>query len=241
MKTAERHHLKQNEVGRWVRETREVVEARQRQLVALVVAAVVIGGGLIGYYTWRDRVQSRAQAMLADAMAVDQARIAPAGAPGAPAPPGTFPTERTRAEAALAKFKAAADAYPTTDAGIFARYQQGAALVTLGRPAEAVACYDDVMKRSGDGLYGQMARLGLAEAQARQGQFDQAINTFQELAQRKDGALPVDGILMQLGRTYLDAGKPGDAQQTFNRVLQEYPESPYSAEARQQLDQLKTT
>ena len=87
----------------------------------------------------------------------------------------------------------------------------------------------------------QMARLGLADAQARAGQYDQAINTFKELAQHKDGPLPVDGILMQLGRTYRDAGKRADAQQTFNRLVQEYPDSPFTSEAKRELDALKTT
>jgi TolA-binding protein len=84
-----------------------------------------------------------------------------------------------------------------------------------------------------------MARLGLAEAQARAGQYDTAINTFKELTQRKDGPLPVDGILMQLGRTYLVAGKRADAQQTFNRIVDEYPESPFAGDARKEIETLK--
>jgi TolA-binding protein len=84
-----------------------------------------------------------------------------------------------------------------------------------------------------------MGRLGLAEAQARAGQFDTAINTFKEMAQRKDGPLPVDAILMQLGRTYLDAGKRADAQQTFNRIVEEYPESPFTGDARKEIETLK--
>src|SRR5205807_7250704 len=139
------------------------------------------------------------------------------------------------------KLKAAADAYPSTDAGLYARYQQGATLIALGRPTEAAAVYQDVVNRAGNGIYGQMARLGLAEARARAGQYDQAINMFKELAQRKDGPLPVDGILMQLGRTYLDAGKPTDAQQTFNRLVQEYPESPFNGDAKKELENLKKT
>jgi outer membrane protein assembly factor BamD (BamD/ComL family) len=142
-------------------------------------------------------------------------------------------------EAALPKLKATADAYPSTDAGLFARYQQGAILVSLGRPVEAAAVYDEVIKRAGEGFYGQVSRLGLAQARARSGQYDQAINDFKSLAQRKDGPLPIDGVLMQLGQTYLEAGKKSDAQQTFNRLVEEYPSSPYSAEARQQLDSLK--
>jgi len=84
-----------------------------------------------------------------------------------------------------------------------------------------------------------MARLGLAEAQAQNGQVDEAVATFKQLAERKDGQLPVDGILMQLGRTYLDAGKPVDAQQAFDRLIQEYPDSAFGVEARQALDGLK--
>src|SRR5689334_14344964 len=130
MKTAERRHLKENEVQRWVRETSELIDQRRREVTALVIVVVVVGGGALGWYAWHSRTQARAHALLADAMTVDQARVAPPAAPGAPLPPGTFPTERARAEAALAKSKAAADAYPSTDAGIFARYQQAATLMT---------------------------------------------------------------------------------------------------------------
>ena len=46
---------------------------------------------------------------------------------------------------------------------------------------------------------------------------------------------------MQLGRTYLDAGKSADAQQTFNRLVEEYPESPFTGDARKEIDTLKKT
>jgi len=44
---------------------------------------------------------------------------------------------------------------------------------------------------------------------------------------------------MELGRAYLDAGKTSDAQQVFNKIVQEYPDSPFSVEAKQILDGLK--
>jgi len=74
---------------------------------------------------------------------------------------------------------------------------------------------------------------------ARAGQFEQAINTFKDMAQRKDGPLPIDGILMQLGRTYLQAGKRAEAQQTFSRLVEEYPESAFAGDARKEIDTLK--
>ena len=169
------------------------------------------------------------------------ARVGPPPAPGQPAGGLYFPTERERAQAALTKFKVAADAYPSTDAGIYARYQEAATWMALDNPAQAAAAYQQVVDKAGNGIYGQTARLGLAEAQARAGQYDQAINMFKELAQRKDGPLPIDGILMRLGRTYLDAGKRSDAQQTFNRLVQEYPESPFNGDAKKELENLKKT
>jgi outer membrane protein assembly factor BamD (BamD/ComL family) len=46
---------------------------------------------------------------------------------------------------------------------------------------------------------------------------------------------------MRLGRAYLDAGKRSDAQQTFNRLVEEFPESPYTSDARRELENLKKT
>lgn len=235
MKRAERHHLKENELQRFAVKTRGMIEDRRRETTGLMIGVIVVAVAAGGYFLWRDHVQSRAHALLADALAVQQARVA---APGTPAAPGTYPSERARLEAAVLKLKAAANAYPSTDAGIFARYQEAADQLALGNAAAAVTAYQDVIQQAGNGIYGQMARLGLAEGQARAGQYDQAINAFKELAQRKDGPLPVDGILMELGRTYRDAGKRADAQQTFNRLVAEFPDSPFTQEAKRELDSL---
>ena len=241
MKSTERHHLKENELRNLARHAGQTVSERRGETTTIIAIVVVVGALALGYFGWREHVQTKAHGLLAEAMAVQDARVGPPPAPGTPAGGLYFPTDRERSQAALTKLKIAADAYPSTDAGIYARYQEGATSLALGSTPGAIAAYEQVIKQSGDGFYGQMARLGLAEAQARAGQFDTAINTFKELAQRKDGPLPVDGILMQLGRTYLDAGKRADAQQTFNRLVEEYPESPFTGDARKEIETLKKT
>ena len=241
MKRTERQHLKENELQTFARQAREQLEARRRETTAIIAIAVAVGAAALGFFAWREHVQSKATRLLAEAMAVQDARVGPPPAPGSPSGGLYFPTERERAQAALTKFKIAADAYPSTEAGTFARYQQGALSMSLGTAPGAIEAYQQVIAKNGDGFYGQMARLGLAEAQARSGQYDQAINAFKELAQRKDGPLPVDGILMQLGLTYRDAGKSADAQQTFNRIVEEYPDSVFSTDAKKELENLKKT
>jgi tetratricopeptide (TPR) repeat protein len=238
MKSTERHRLKQNELTAFTRRAADVVDERRREITGILIVIIVASAAWIAYSFWRARTDGKAHVLLAEALIAQQARIGPPAA--ATGTSGlTFPTERERAEAAAAKFKQVADTYPSTEDGIFARSQEAASLMALDKPAEAVKAYQQVIDRSGDRLQGQMARLGMAEAQARAGQYDQAINAFKELAQRKDGPLPIDGILMQLGRAYLDAGRPNDAQQTFNRLVEEFPDSPFNAEARRQLESLK--
>ena len=96
---------------------------------------------------WRESVDAKARAMLAEAMVVQEARVMPPAPPShhptapapAPAPqPGTYPTEKAKLEAALPKFLAAADAYPSSDSGQTARYHAASALVGLGRFDEAM-------------------------------------------------------------------------------------------------------
>ena len=241
MKRTERRHLKENELAHLAQRARDAFEQNRGQLGPTIVAVVVVLAGALGYVAWRQSVQSRAHTLLAEALAVEGARVGPPAAPGAPSTGLSFVTEREKYQAALTKFKLVADQYPSTDAGLFARYRQATTYVALGNPKEAVDAYQQVVDQAGDSLYGQMARLGQAQAQTRAGQFDSAITTYTALSQQKDGPLPIDGILMQLGQTYLEAGKTADAQQTFNRLIEEFPESPFSSDARRELDALKKT
>jgi TolA-binding protein len=241
MKKTQRQHLKENELAIMAASARATYEQRKGQIVPLVIAIVVIAAVAIGYITYRNRVEARAHTMLAQAMVVDEARVGPPPATGQPSTGLSFATEREKHQAALTKFKAVADEYPSTDAGLFAKYREATTYMALGVPASAAPLFQQVIDKGGSGIYAEMARLGLAESQAQSGQYEPAINTFKDLAQKKDGQVPVDGVLIRLGRTYLDAGKRAEAEQTFNRIVSEFPESPFSGDARRELDQLKKT
>jgi TolA-binding protein len=241
MKRTERHHLKDNELAHFTASAAEIVQERRGPILGVVIAVVAVLAAVGGYVGWRNRVESRAHTQLAAAAAVEQARVGPPAAFGA-APTGlSFVSEREKNQAAVAKYKEVADAFPNNDAGLYARYKQAATEMALGNAKGAADAYQQVIKSGGDSLYAQMARLGLAEAQAQSGDYDGAISTFQELSQHKDGQLPVDGLLMRLGRTQAEAGKTSEAEQTFNKLVAEYPDSAFAADARKELDSLKKT
>jgi FimV-like protein len=249
MKRQERHHLKENELIHTIEATRDFVETRKREIGIGLIAVLVIAAIGIGAMMFRQRSQSRGSELLAEAMVALNARVVPAGAPASgediPAAAslgatGSFATEAAKLNAALPKLQAAADAYPDSAAGITARYHLAGAFAALSRHDEAIKQFDDVVRRAGnDSLYGRMARLGKADAQARAGQLDSAIATWKEMAASTSGDFPVDAILMELARAYIQKGDKEEARKTFNQLIDQHPESPYTGEARTELDNLK--
>jgi tetratricopeptide (TPR) repeat protein len=240
MKAQERHHLKQNEFATTVARVSDTVRENRSRLATGVLIVVLLAAVAGGYFWWRKHRSDQAGSMLAAAMVVTQSPIAPAPTvPGAAQAPGTFPTAKARHEAALAAFQKVAAAYPSTQDGLIAAYQAAGTLYALGRLAEAEKAYGEVITRAGgESALGMSSRLGLAETLADQGKYDQAIKEFTDLAALRDGLLPVDGVLVELARTYVKAGKRADARATFKRVVDEFPTSVYVTEARQQVASL---
>lgn len=246
MKRKERHQLKENEFAHILGSARDTVGNRGRQIGLITLAVLVLAGVALGINSWRQRGNADAERMLADAMVTFNARVVPVSTeptqPGeVPAAAsigatGSFATVAAKLTVAAPKLKAAADAYPDSEAGITARYHYGSSMAALGKYDEAVAAFDDVVRRAGaDSLYGRMARLGKADTQARAGQHDAAIATWQQLASGTGDDLPKDAILMELARAYEAAGRTDEARKTFTQLVDEHPTSPYSAEARAEL------
>ncbi|MDQ3169528.1 MAG: tetratricopeptide repeat protein [Acidobacteriota bacterium] len=232
MKREERHHLKENDFATMLNRTGDGVRSHSR---GVSVAAVLVAVALVlvgGYFFWRSNRQEKAGAMLADATATLQAPVQPP-AIGTPAVAGTFPNERARTEAALPKLLAAADAFPSTSAGIQARYLAASTLVELARYPEAIQRYQEIIDRDSKGLYGQTSRIGLANAASLAGEHDRAITELQAMSGDTSGTIPADAVLAQLARVYDRAGRTAEATDTWKRIKNEFPESVYQQEATQ--------
>jgi hypothetical protein len=250
MKHSERQHLRDNELAIALGHANQWRARHSKTVTVALVAIVLVVAAVGGFFAWRNSVDNRARTMLADAMVAYESRVAPpmpattdpAGnaSPAAPAQqPGTFPSERAKLEAALPKFLATADEYPSSDAGQTARYHAAAVLVGLGRYDEAVQQYDRVIA-DGSGLIAQMARLGKAEAQLRASQHDAAIASFKELSERQDAGLPKEAMLLELARAYRLAGKNDDARKTLTQIVEQHADSPFATEAKAELEKIKS-
>ena len=109
----------------------------------------------------------------------------------------------------------------------------------MGRYPEAEQRYQEVFDKAGNSIYRRTARLGLADVQVAQGKYDNAINIYTEMSRETNSLIPIDSVLMQLGRAYARAGRKEEAAGAFNRIVNEFPESFYTADARRELDLVK--
>ena len=247
MKTTERHHLKDNDLANALGQAQSWAGTNSSTIAVAAGAVVVVAIGVLGYMAFRNNTNNKASLMLAEAMVIEEARVMPPAPPTGSTTdpnaiggqlPGTYPTEKAKLEAALPKFQAAADAYPSIETGITARYHLAKNLVTLGRFDDAVKQYDQVIA-SGSPLLARSARLGKAEAHLRAAQYDPAIATFKQIVDQKDASLPAEAVLMELARAYKLAGKTDDARKTLTQVVEQHAESQYASEARAELEKLK--
>ena len=247
MKTTERHHLKDNELAIALQQAQSWAGSNSKTLTTTIAAIVVVGVGVLGYMAWKSNTDNKARQLLAEAMVIEEARVMPPGPPSGTTNdptaiggqlPGTYPTEKAKLEAALPKFQAAADAYPSNESGLTARYHAAKALVTLGRFDEAVKQYDQVIAGS-SALLARSARLGKAEAQLRAAQYDPAIATLKQIVDQRDASLPAEAVLMELARAYRLAGNTEEARKTLQQVVEQHADSQYASEAKAELEKLK--
>ena len=236
MKAQERHHLKQNEFAVTTARLAGGIAQNRDRIVIGVGAVILVAAIAGGYFYLQKQSNDRAGAALGAALRVGQSPIVPAPTlPGATQQAGTFSTEQARNEAAVAAYQKVIDAYPNHDAGMAARYHLAGVYLEMGRAADAATAYAEVASRGGSSVSGAAAKLGHAQALVAQSKFDDAIKILTDLSAQRDSELPMDGVLMELARVCQRAGKAQDARAAFKRVVDEFPESGYAGEARQQL------
>lgn len=236
MKAEERHRLKENA---FAMRTAWVADQLQNNLsrILAVVGGVLVLAGIVGiYFYMQSRSADQASAALGAATTISQAQIVPASTiPGATQAPGTYPTEALRGEAAIAAYQKVIDTYPSNEVATAARYYLGTTHLSLGHAADADRAFTEAIAKGGSSVYASMAQLGHVQALVADKKYDDAIKVLTDLSAQRDTKLPVDGVLMELARVCRKAGKTQEARAAFKRVVDEFPESQYAGEARQQL------
>ena len=230
-----RKDIKRDEFASAVGRGVDFAESHTRELlmtVGAVLAAVLVG--LVSYFYIAHRSDVANQA-LAAAVKVYGAPIDPAGAkPNDPAEP-SFGSEAARQARARRLFEGVRADYRWTDAADVASLYLADLDAAAGKVAAARQLWSDFAKKHADHVLAVQARIDLLELERGQGKGQQVAQQLREMLDQSDAPLPQDVTLYQLATTLEQLNRDQEAIQTYQRLVDEFPQSPYRQPAQQKL------
>ncbi len=241
MRAETRHQLKQDAFSRVTFGAAEktadwTVEHRTTLIISVIVAIVVIGGVIGGWY-YLNTEDAKASLDLGVAVRTMET---PLRAPGAPEQPDfpTFTSAQDRAEAARKQFQAIIDHYPHTRTADMAHYFVGVTSQTLGDSGTAEKNFKQVVS-SGNREVSSVAKDALASLYGQTKRTKDAIALYQELINKPTVSVSKVTAQLQLADLYQTSNQPLDAKRIYEQIKKENPGNEAGEIATQKLAQLK--
>ncbi len=224
-----RRDLKRNELAETVGRTMDYVGHHRRgvtETIAIAIGLVLAAGGFFLFRAYRERSAGKE---LSAGLAILGTPLA--SEPSAQEAPKTYATaaQRSReAEARLAK----ATSYGGTVAGRAAR------VILAARGGKSAAQAQETFTkaaRQGKAEVAAVAEIDAARLLAAEGKTAEAIDRLKRAIESPDSAAPKDALLFALAETYERSGSSADARATYQRLVKDYPDSPYRSDAQNRL------
>jgi tetratricopeptide (TPR) repeat protein len=222
-----RRDMKRNELAETVGKTVGYVSEHKKgvtEAIAIAAGLAILVGGFFAYRTWVGRSAgkdlSEALAILGTPLASEQ-----------PTATKTYPNDAAR-RAEAEKFLKKAAAHGSTASGRAAQVILAAG--GADKPGTSVDVFEKAA-RTGKSETAAIAEIDAARALAAQGKTVEAIDRLKRAIESPSTAAPKDALLFALGQIYEQGGNAADAKATYQRLINDYPSSPYRADARQKV------
>ncbi len=141
-------------------------------------------------------------------------------------------------DAAEIEFQQVVESYGGSDQADMAKLYLARIALSRGQTEEARAIFVDLSQKNGNNVIGRLATLDLIDLRIASGQVAEVAGELESMIVGQDGGLPRDAALYKLGEVFVDSGDPERARTYFERLVEEFPESPYLMNARLRLNEL---
>jgi tetratricopeptide (TPR) repeat protein len=236
-----RKEMKRDDLSAAMGRSVEYAETHVRTIVYAVGGILLLVALGVAIHLYRSGRAEKANQALAAAAKVYQAPIAATGAkPADPSEP-SFPTEEARRARAKELFTRAHQDYGSTDAGAVAGLYLAQIAAGEGRLDEARKLWSDYADDHQGTMLGAEARLNLFALDRKQGKGEAVVKELRAMLEKGDSPLPQDLILHELGMTLEQLHRPQEAIQSYQRILDEFPQSPFRGDAQQKIAALDPT
>lgn len=223
-----RRQLKRNDLADSFGRTVDYVSHHRRGATEAIGAGVAVLLLAAGFFLFRGYRERSAGRELSEALSILEAPLA--SDPSAATASRTFPTAADREREASRHLEAAAKK-GSTEAGRAARVIVAA---RSEKPGEAVEELTKVARNSQTEV-AAAAEIDAARLLAAAGKTTEAIDRLKRAIESTQSAAPKDALLFVLAETYEKNGAAADARTTYQRIVNDYANSPYRNDARNKL------
>ena len=222
-----RQDLKRNDLAATMNRTVDYVTGHRKGVTEagaiVAVVAVLVGG----FFLYRAFVERSAGKQLSEALAVMDTPLA-SEQPGAGKTFASAAERRAQAD----KLLQAAASHASTPSGRAA--QVILAADGADKPGTAVDVFEKAARQSRSES-AAAAEIDAAKALAAQGKTTEAVDRLKRAIESPTSAAPKDALLFALAGIYEQSGAAADARAMYQRLITDYPNSPYRADARQKV------
>jgi predicted negative regulator of RcsB-dependent stress response len=228
-----RRDLKKDEIRETLVAGMETVASHQQAMWIVIVAALVIALGILGWDSYSRRQTAKASLALDDGLKIFQARIRAAGEAADPTEP-TYVDEKNKFTDADKKFREVAANFGRTKPGQMAQYYAALSEVQLKNYPDAEKNLSQVISGS-DEILASLAKFQLAFVYEQENKGPQAADLLKQLSDKPTILVPKAESMLALADYYRKAD-PAQATKLYNQIKQEYPAA--AAQADQGLELL---
>jgi tetratricopeptide (TPR) repeat protein len=224
-----RRAMKRNDLAETVNKTVGYVSEHRKgatEAVAIAAAAALLVIGFFVYRQWQERSAGKS---LSEALAILETPLS--SDPAIPAGSKTFASAAER-KAESDRLLRSAAAHRSTASGRAAEVILAAG--GADKPAQSLEVFEKAA-RQGRSEAAAAAEIDAAKMLAAQGKSTEAIDRLKRAIESPKPPAPRDALLFTLGEIYERSGAAADARATYQRLITDYPNSPYRSEARQKV------
>lgn len=237
-----RKDLKQDEVREKIVEAIQGITFHGREVLYLITIVLAIGFIAFAWSYYEKRQQQESQKLLGTALEKFKTPVNAETDPTDPTrkPEYQFKSEAEKYSAALKDFEQIIQKYSNTPAADVARYNAGVASFYLKDTKKAEDYLKEATKVSDRNLLYYVTRTTLARVYAAEGKYDPAIQTLNEAISHNKTYVPQEDLLMQLAGIYKDAGKTKEAEQTYQKIVDQFKDTSAGFQAKNEIEELKS-
>ncbi len=227
-----RQDIKRDEVLESLGAAVEFIRRNARALVLGVVVLVALVVAAFGYRAYREGRETRAGELLAEAALVLEAPVTPeVPRPDDPDSP-SFASEAARRERARELFSEVRGGFSGTRPAAVAAAYLGELAAQAGDLTAARASWEEFLERAGDHMLATQVRLNLMALDRAEGRGEELAERLEGMLDQPEPPLPRDVMLFELARTLDGLGRSDAAAESWRRLVEEHPQSPYAITAR---------